>query len=60
MTINEADKIVHIWGIYLEYCGDNAAMIAFRGKSLYQAGIRSDLTAKPYPSLGEGYFAQNY
>ena len=44
----------------LEYCGDNAAMIAFRGKSLYQAGIRSDLTAKPYPSLGEGYFAQNY
>ena len=40
-----------------EFCGDNAAMIAFRGKTLYDAGIRNDLSAKPYPSLGENYFS---
>lgn len=39
-----------------EYCGDNAAMIAFRGKSLFEAGRRDSLNAKPYPSLGENYF----
>ena len=39
-----------------EFCGDNAAMIALRGKTLYDAGIRNDLSAKPYPSLGENYF----
>ena len=43
----------------LEYCGDNAAMIAFRGKSLFESGIRSDLSSKPYPSLGDDYFSQN-
>jgi tRNA N6-adenosine threonylcarbamoyltransferase len=40
----------------LEYCGDNAAMIAFRGKSLFDTGIQDNLNAKPYPSLGENYF----
>ena len=40
-----------------EFCGDNAAMIAFRGKTLYDAGIRNDLSAKPYPSLRENYFS---
>lgn len=43
----------------IKYCGDNAAMIAFRGKSLFDSGIRSDLSARPYPSLGENYFIQN-
>lgn len=41
----------------LEFCGDNAAMIALRGKTLYDAGVRNDLSAKPYPSLGENYFS---
>ncbi len=40
----------------LEFCGDNAAMIAFRGKSLYEAGRQDSLNVKPYPSLGENYF----
>lgn len=40
-----------------EFCGDNAAMIALRGKILYDAGIRNDLSTKPYPSLGENYFS---
>ena len=39
-----------------EFCGDNAAMIALRGETLYDSGIRNDLSAKPYPSLGENYF----
>ena len=39
-----------------EFCGDNAAMIAFRGKTLFEAGIRHNLNVKPYPSLGENYF----
>ena len=39
-----------------EFCGDNAAMIAFRGKSLFDAGRQDSLNAKPYPSLGENYF----
>jgi len=39
-----------------EYCGDNAAMIAFRGKSLFEYGRKDSLSAKPYPSLGENYF----
>jgi N6-L-threonylcarbamoyladenine synthase len=40
----------------LEFCGDNAAMIAYRGKTLYDSGIRHKLNAKPYPSLGSNYF----
>jgi N6-L-threonylcarbamoyladenine synthase len=39
-----------------EFCGDNAAMIAFRGKSLYETGRQDSLNTKPYPSLGENYF----
>lgn len=39
-----------------EFCGDNAAMIAFRGKSLFEAGRKDSLNVKPYPSLGENYF----
>jgi N6-L-threonylcarbamoyladenine synthase len=39
-----------------EFCGDNAAMIAFRGKSLFEDGRQDSLNAKPYPSLGENYF----
>lgn len=39
-----------------EYCGDNAAMIAFRGQSLFDAGIRDDLNSKPFPGLEENHF----
>lgn len=41
-----------------EYCGDNAAMIAFRAESLYSAGIRDSLESKPFPGLSENHFAE--
>ncbi|HSW54700.1 MAG TPA: tRNA (adenosine(37)-N6)-threonylcarbamoyltransferase complex transferase subunit TsaD [Ignavibacteriaceae bacterium] len=40
----------------LEYCGDNAAMIAMRGFQLYQNGIQDNLKVAPYPSIPENYF----
>ena len=40
----------------LEYCGDNAAMIALRGFQLYQLGIRDNLDVAPYPAIPENHF----
>ena len=40
----------------LEYCGDNAAMIALRGFQLCQAGIRDSLSVIPYPAIPENHF----
>ena len=34
-----------------EYCGDNAAMIAYRGQKLFEAGERHNLTYSPFPGL---------
>ncbi len=42
----------------LEYCGDNAAMIAQRGLQLFQNGTRDNLSVSPYPSLSENYFTR--
>jgi len=39
-----------------EFCGDNAAMIALRGKQLYDAGIRHKLNIAPYASIPPDYF----
>lgn len=35
----------------LQFCGDNAAMIAFRGKTIYDSGKRFDLNYPPYPGF---------
>ncbi|MEJ2618630.1 MAG: tRNA (adenosine(37)-N6)-threonylcarbamoyltransferase complex transferase subunit TsaD, partial [Ignavibacteriaceae bacterium] len=35
----------------LEYCGDNAAMIAYRGVKLFEAGERHNLKFSPFPGL---------
>jgi tRNA N6-adenosine threonylcarbamoyltransferase len=35
----------------LQYCGDNAAMIAFRGLKLFEAGERHKLNYSPFPGL---------
>ena len=35
----------------LEFCGDNAAMIAYRGKQLFLAGKTYDLNYTAYPNL---------
>ena len=40
----------------LQFCGDNAAMIAFRGKSLFDSGVRDNLLSKPFPALDENHF----
>lgn len=40
----------------LVYCGDNAAMIAYRGQKLFEAGNRYSLNVSPYPALPENYF----
>ncbi|MFZ1520055.1 MAG: tRNA (adenosine(37)-N6)-threonylcarbamoyltransferase complex transferase subunit TsaD [Ignavibacteriaceae bacterium] len=40
----------------LQFCGDNAAMIAFRGKSLYENGVRDTFSCKPFPALSENHF----
>lgn len=40
----------------LEFCGDNAAMIALRAKTMFESGARHKLNVKPYPSLGANYF----
>lgn len=39
-----------------EFCGDNAAMIAYRGKTLFELGRRDSLDCKPYPALKENHF----
>jgi len=39
-----------------QFCGDNAAMIALRGKLLFEMGRQDKLNVNPYPSLAEGYF----
>ncbi len=41
----------------MEYCGDNAAMIAFRGQTLFEAGKRFDLGYPPFPGLPENLFS---
>jgi len=40
----------------MEYCGDNAAMIAFRGSKLHSAGLKFSLDFNPYPGIPESYF----
>ncbi|MCF6268198.1 MAG: tRNA (adenosine(37)-N6)-threonylcarbamoyltransferase complex transferase subunit TsaD [Melioribacteraceae bacterium] len=39
-----------------EFCGDNAAMIAYRGGKLFENNIISDLTANTYPALPKNVF----
>jgi N6-L-threonylcarbamoyladenine synthase len=40
----------------LEYCGDNAAMIALRGKQLFEAGKRFDYNYNAFPALDKNHF----
>lgn len=40
----------------LEYCGDNAAMIAYRGWKLYLAGKKYNLDYNAFPSLSDEIF----
>src|SRR3989339_225056 len=40
----------------LEFCGDNAAMIAYRGQKVYEAGFRYEFSFNAYPSLSDYSF----
>ena len=40
----------------MQFCGDNAAMIAYRGQKLFEHGIVSDLSANAYPALSKDAF----
>ena len=40
----------------LEFCGDNGAMIAYRGLTLYNAGIKYSLDFNAFPSLSDHTF----
>ena len=39
-----------------EFCGDNGAMIAYRGSQLHQAGIKYSFDFNAFPSLGDHTF----
>jgi N6-L-threonylcarbamoyladenine synthase len=41
----------------MEFCGDNAAMIAFRGLKLFETGYTSSLNYSPFPGLSKNHFA---
>jgi N6-L-threonylcarbamoyladenine synthase len=41
----------------MQYCGDNAAMITFRGLKLYESGKRFDLDYNPFPGIPENHFS---
>ena len=41
------------------FCGDNAAMIAYRGLKLHQAGKNFSLNYNAYPGLSVNYFQSN-
>ena len=40
----------------MEYCGDNAAMIALRAQQLFEKGIQHKLNLAPYPSIPMNHF----
>ncbi len=40
----------------MEYCGDNAAMIAFRGMKVHESGEKFDFSYSPFPGLDEEHF----
>ncbi len=42
---------------HIQYCGDNAAMIALRAEQLFRSGVTSSLDAAPYPGLPVNYFS---
>jgi N6-L-threonylcarbamoyladenine synthase len=41
----------------MQYCGDNAAMIAFRGMKLFENGKRFELNYNPFPGIPENHFS---
>lgn len=44
----------------IEYCGDNAAMIAYRGRKIYQSGLRYDYSFNAFPKLKDHTFISSF
>lgn len=44
----------------IEFCGDNAAMIANRGQKLHEAGLKYSFDHNAFPSLDEDTLIQDY
>ena len=44
----------------VEYCGDNAAMIAYRGLKVYESGLKYSYDFNAYPSLSDNTFIKEY
>ncbi|MBX3007979.1 MAG: tRNA (adenosine(37)-N6)-threonylcarbamoyltransferase complex transferase subunit TsaD [Melioribacteraceae bacterium] len=44
----------------LEYCGDNAAMIAYRGRKINQSGKRYDYSFNAFPKLKDHTFISSF
>jgi N6-L-threonylcarbamoyladenine synthase len=42
----------------IEFCGDNAAMIALRGLKLFEAGYKFKYDYAPFPALLEGLYSE--
>ena len=42
----------------LEYCGDNGAMIALRGKQLFESGKKFGFDTNAFPALPHNHFSQ--
>lgn len=40
----------------MEFCGDNGAMIAYRGLKIYESGEKFDYSFSPFPGLDEKHF----
>lgn len=40
----------------MEFCGDNAAMIAYRGLKVFESGEKFDFNFSPFPGLDEKHF----
>ena len=41
----------------MQYCGDNAAMITFRGMKIFDSGQRFNLDYNPFPGIPENHFS---
>ena len=42
----------------MSFCGDNAAMIAYRGMKLHEAGLKFDYNYNAYPAIKPGTFTE--
>jgi len=43
----------------IQFCGDNAAMIAYRGQKIFETGEKFDLSYSPYPGLLDEHFTHS-